>query len=111
MKKPLAVLLALALAGCSLITLDFTPRIRPLEEQTVEVAGRAKILLVDVSGFLSKEGGSPGLVIGAAPPRVPLLVRLRAGPTKAAADADGRALVAPSNSPGGPVSAAADVGR
>ena len=34
----LAVLLALALsslAGCSLVTLDFQPKIRPLEEETV----------------------------------------------------------------------------
>jgi protease-4 len=106
MKRLLGLLLAAALAGCSLITLDFTPRIRPLEEQTVEGAGRAKILLVDVSGFLSEEGASPGLVIGAAPPRVPLLVRLREELTKAAADADVRALLVRINSPGGTVTAA-----
>jgi protease-4 len=106
MRKVPVALLALALAGCSLISLDLTPRIRPLEEQTVEGSGRAKILLVDVSGFLSEEGASPGLVIGAAPPRVPLLVRLREELKKAADDPDVRALVVRVNSPGGTVTAA-----
>ncbi len=105
MRTPLVLLLALALAGCSLITLDLTPRIRPLEEQTVEGSGRAKVLLLDVSGFLSEEGASPSLVIGAAPPRVPLLVRLREELTKAADDPDVRALVVRINSPGGTVTA------
>ncbi|PYO18570.1 MAG: signal peptide peptidase SppA, partial [Candidatus Rokuibacteriota bacterium] len=69
----LAAALGLLLAGCSLISLDLTPRIEPLREQTVEGSGRAKILLMDVSGFLSDEGGAPSLVIGAPPPpRVPL---------------------------------------
>ena len=106
MRKVLILLLTVALPGCSLITLDFTPRIRPLQEQTVEGSGRAKILLVDVSGFLSEEGVSPGLVIGAAPPRVPLLVRLREELQKAAGDPEVRALVVRINSPGGTVTAA-----
>ncbi len=105
MRTLVALALALALSGCSLITLDFTPRIRPLEEQTVEGAGRAKILLMDVSGFLSDEGGAPGLVLGTAPPRVPMLVRLREELKKAAEDADVRALVVRINSPGGTVTA------
>src|SRR3989338_8687259 len=90
MLKLLVLVLALALPGCSIITLDFTPRIQPLAEQTVEGAGRAKILLVDVSGFLSDESPSPGL-LGPAPPRVPMLVRLREELQKAADDPDVRA--------------------
>ncbi len=105
MRKILVPVLTLALAGCSLVTLDFTPRIRPLEEQTVEGAGRAKILLTDISGFLSDEGPSPGLVIGTPPPRVPMLVRLREELKKAADDPDVRALVVRINSPGGTVTA------
>ncbi|MEK7715080.1 MAG: signal peptide peptidase SppA, partial [candidate division NC10 bacterium] len=104
MQKLLGLVLALALPGCSLITLDLTPRIQPLAEQTVEGAGRAKILLVDVSGFLSDEGPSPGL-LGTAPPRVPMLVRLREELKKAADDPDVRALVLRINSPGGTVTA------
>jgi len=56
----LAPLLVLLLsAGCSLISVDLTPRIKPLEERTVEGSGRTKILLTDISGFLSEEGPSP----------------------------------------------------
>ena len=98
--------LAVMIAGCSLVTLDLTPRIRPLQEQTVEGSGRAKILLLDVSGFLSEVGASPGLVVGTAPPRVPLLVRLREELKKAAEDPDVRALLVRINSPGGTVTAA-----
>jgi len=104
--RPLAALgLALALAGCSVISIDLTPRIRPLEEQTVEGRGDAKILLMDVSGFISDEGSGPILTIGAEPPRVPMLVRIREELTKAAADDDVRALVLRINSPGGTVTA------
>ena len=50
--------LALLLVGCSLISIDLTPRIRPLEEETVEGKGDAKIFLMDISGFISDE--TPG---------------------------------------------------
>src|SRR5256886_10866434 len=107
MTRLLALLvLVVMIAGCSLVTLDLTPRIRPLQEQTVEGSGRAKILLLDVSGFLSEVGASPGLVVGTAPPRVPLLVRLREELKKAAEDPDVRALLVRINSPGGTVTAA-----
>src|SRR6266513_4242037 len=107
MTRLLALLvLVVMISGCSLVTLDLTPRIRPLQEQTVEGSGRAKILLLDVSGFLSEVGASPGLVVGTAPPRVPLLVRLREELKKAAEDPDVRALLVRINSPGGTVTAA-----
>ena len=106
MTKLLALpVLAVMISGCSLVTLDLTPRIRPLQEQTVEGSGRAKILLLDVSGFLSEVGASP-VVVGTAPPRVPLLVRLREELKKAAEDPDVRALLVRINSPGGTVTAA-----
>ena len=106
MTRLLALLvLVVMISGCSLVTLDLTPRIRPLQEQTVEGSGRAKILLLDVSGFLSEVGASP-VVVGTAPPRVPLLVRLREELKKAAEDPDVRALLVRINSPGGTVTAA-----
>ena len=73
-------------AGCALVSIDLTPRIKPLDERTVEGSGRTKILLTDISGFLSEEGSSPTLVIGAPPPRVPLLVRIREELKKAEED-------------------------
>ncbi len=106
MRTSATVLVSLLLAtGCSLISIDLTPRIKPLEERTVEGSGRAKILLTDISGFLSEEGQSQTLVIGAPPPRVPLLVRFREELKKAAADSDVKALIVRINSPGGTVTA------
>src|SRR2546427_3937128 len=102
----LAPLLVLLLsAGCSLISVDLTPRIKPLEERTVEGSGRTKILLTDISGFLSEEGPSPTVIIGAPTPRVPLLVRFREELKKAGEDHDVKALIVRINSPGGTVTA------
>ena len=105
MRFPRIVLLALVLVGCSGISIDLSPRLRPLEEETVEGRGDAKILLMDVSGFLSDELPSGTLTIGTPPPRVPLLVRVREELTKAAGDPKVRALVMRINSPGGTVTA------
>lgn len=98
-------IVALALAGCSVISIDLSPRIRALEEETVDGRGAAKILLLDVSGLISEEGGGQLLTIGTPPARVPLLVRVREELTKAAEDAKVRALVVRVNSPGGTVTA------
>ena len=100
------VLLLLVLAsGCSVISIDLSPRIRPLEEQTVEGSGDDKILLMDVSGFLSDESSSGLLTIGTPPPRVPLLVRVREELKKAQDDAKVKALILRINTPGGTVTA------
>jgi protease IV len=101
----LIVLVATVAAGCSVISVDLSPRIRPLEETTVEGEGAAKILLVDVSGMLSDEAVAPILTVGTSPPRVPLLVRLREELIKAERDPKVRALVLRINSPGGTVTA------
>jgi protease IV len=93
------------LAGCSVLSVDLTPRVRPLEEETVEGKGEAKILLMDVSGFISDEPPSSGLGLGPAPVRVPMLVRIREELTKAAKDRQVRALVLRINTPGGTVTA------
>ena len=102
-----AALLALVVAvgGCSVVSVDLTPRIKPLEEETVEGRGTAKILLTDVSGFITDDPPSSGLGLGPSPPRVPLLVRLREELKKAAEDKDVRALVVRLNTPGGTVTA------
>jgi protease-4 len=104
MRILVALLVIVTLSGCSVLTIDLTPRIRPLQEQTVEGHGESKILLLDVSGFISEEG-TPTLTIGGAPPRVSLLVRVREELKKAAEDRQVRALVVRINSPGGTVTA------
>jgi protease IV len=98
-------LVGLILAGCSVISLDLSPRIRPLEEETVEGRGTAKILLMDLSGFLTDETPSGVLTIGTPPPRVPLLVRVREELKKAGEDPSVRGLLVRINSPGGTVTA------
>src|SRR5262245_60932454 len=85
MRRAYVFLLALLVAGCSVISVDLSPRIRPLHEEVVEGRGASKILLVDVSGFLSDES-TPSISLGAPPPRVPLLVRFREELKKAAED-------------------------
>jgi protease-4 len=106
MFRVIALVVALAtLTGCSVLSIDLTPRVRPLEEEVVEGKGEAKILLMDVSGFISDEAPSSGLGLGPAPVRVPMLVRIREELTKAAKDRHVRALVLRLNTPGGTVTA------
>jgi protease-4 len=101
----LAVVLVILAGGCSVLSLDLTPRIRPLEEQTVEGRGDAKILMMDFSGLISDEVGSGSLDLGTAPPRVPLLVRVREELEKASRDPKVKAVVLKINTPGGTVTA------
>src|SRR5262252_7734294 len=85
----LAVLTALLLQGCTLVDIELQPRIRPLREETVEGEGKAKILLMDVSGVLADETGS--VVLGTPPPRVPIVARVREELQKAEDDDEVRA--------------------
>ena len=105
MRSPrFAVALALLLlSGCSLISIDLQPRIRPLAEETVEGKGSAKILMLDLSGVLAEDTVS--FTIGAPPPRVPLLARVREELKKAEGDDRVRALIVRINSPGGTITA------
>ena len=104
--RPIAsLMLAALLAGCSVISLDLNPKIRPLTEETVEGKTGPKILLIDVSGMISDEGATPILSLGTPPPRVPLLVRVREELKKAEEDKQVRALIVRINSPGGTVTA------
>ena len=98
-----ASLLALALPGCSLLTVDFQPKIRPLEEETVEGKGTSKILMLDLSGVLTEE--LPSFSLTTPPPRVSLLARVREELAKAEKDEHVRALIVRINSPGGTITA------
>jgi protease-4 len=106
LRRVTTVLIVLVLlTGCSVLSVDLTPRVRPLEEEVVEGKGEAKILLMDVSGFISDEAPSSGLGLGPSPIRVPMLVRIREELTKASKDRHVRALVVRINTPGGTVTA------
>jgi protease IV len=99
----LATLAALALTGCSVLSIDLQPRIRPLEEDTVEGHGTAKILLLDLSGVLGDD--LPGFSLTTPPPRVPLLARVQEELRKAEKDSRIKALIVRINSPGGTITA------
>jgi protease IV len=98
-----ALFLAFLLAGCSVISIDLRPRIRPLEEDTVEGSGSTKILLLDLSGMLADE--TPGLSLNPEPQRVPLLARVQEELRKADKDDNVKALIVRINSPGGTITA------
>jgi protease-4 len=98
-----AVLAALFLSGCSVISLDLQPRIRPLEEDTVEGTGSAKILIIDLSGLLADD--SPSFSLTSSPPQVPLLARVQEMLRKAEKDERVKALIVRINSPGGTITA------
>ena len=99
----LTVLAVLLLQGCTLVDIELQPRIRPLREETVEGEGKAKILLMDISGVLADETGS--VVLGTPPPRVPIVARVREELQKAEDDDEVRALIVRINSPGGTITA------
>jgi len=103
MRHRLALLVAavLALAGCSVVSIDLTPRVRPLEESTVDGSAPDKVLLVDLAGVLAEE---PILTLETRPP-VPLVARVREELDKAEDDDRVRAVVLRINSPGGTVTA------
>ena len=100
---PVLIAAALLLQGCSVLSIDLQPRIHPLKEETVEGKGKAKILLMDVSGVLSDE--STGPLLGSAPPRVPIVARVREELQKAEEDDSVKALIVRINSPGGTITA------
>jgi protease IV len=91
----------LSLAGCSVVSVDLTPRVRPLEETTVEGTGRNKVLLIDLAGVLAEEA----IFTLESRPQVPLLARVREELAKAEDDERVRAVVLRINSPGGTVTA------
>ncbi len=93
--------LLLVLAGCSVLSIDLTPRVRPLEETTIEGKGTDKVLLIDLAGVLAEE---PIFTLESRP-QVPLLARIREELDKAEKDERVRAVVLRINSPGGTVTA------
>jgi len=105
MRAVVLLFLAALTAGCSVLSIDLAPRIRPLEEETVEGTGDAKILVMDLSGFLSEDAPSTLLNLTTPPARVPLLVRVREELKKASDDPKVKALVLRINTPGGTVTA------
>ena len=99
--RVLAAFLALLLPGC--ITISMTQGPSELKETTLEGKGRDKVLLIDISGMITDQERSSGLIN---PKTEPSLVdEIKAVLKKAEDDHHIKAIVLRINSPGGTVTA------
>lgn len=97
----LAVLgLALGLAGC--VSVFLVPPVQPLQETTLSGTGKAKVLLIDVSGVIAHKSTEKGGVFSGPPD---IVARVKEELELAAQDEHVKAVVLRINSPGGTVTA------
>ncbi len=97
------LLLLLAASGCTFLKVSLTEEVQPLTEQVIEGSGRDKILLLDISGFISTRDSDRLLPAGGKGPG--LLARVREALDHARNDRAVKAVVLRINSPGGGVTA------
>ncbi len=110
MKSPgkLGMLFALLLvSGCAFVKVPLSEPVRPLEEHVIEGEGRAKFLLLDVTGFISEKGRAGSQLAKEKPS---LVADIREALQKAEKDDEVRGVIVRINSPGGTV-AASDIIR
>jgi protease-4 len=93
------VLLTVVLSGC-ILNISIVPRVQPLREKVIEGEGRPKILLLDLTGFISEKEKSDGLRTEPS-----LVSNIRESLKKAEEDRDISGVILRVNSPGGTVSA------
>jgi len=96
------VLLVALLGGCAYVNVPLVTKPASLEEQVLEGTGAGKILLLDISGTISEQEKSAGLLAGAEPSMVSLI---RESLQKAEKDERIVGLILRINSPGGTVTA------
>lgn len=96
----LMIIPVLLLGGC-FFNISLTSGPQPLREKVIEGKGDRKILLVEISGFISNE--EKGSTLGPAGPS--MVSRLREEMQMASADQDISGMVVRINTPGGVVSA------
>lgn len=106
MKKTGAVvvtaLLAALLGGCAFVNVPLVQQPSPLQEQEIEGEGAAKILLIDISGTISEQEKSAGMLRQAESSTVSIV---RESLQKAEKDKRIVGLILRINSPGGTVTA------
>lgn len=96
------VLLVALLGGCAYVNVPLVTKPMPLEEQVLEGDGAGKILLLDISGTISEQEKSGGLLWRGEPSMVSLI---RESLQKAEKDDRIVGLILRINSPGGTVTA------
>ena len=95
------LLLIILLQGC--VSVNIVPPPAPLKEHVIEGRGRPKILLLDVSGFISERERGGNIVNLAKKPST--VVQVREALQKAGRDDDIAGVIIKINSPGGTVTA------
>ncbi len=80
-------LLYVCLSGCAFVNIPLYTTAQPLHEKVIEGEGRPKILLMDVSGFISEAEKNGGSVFAE---EVPMLSRIKEELQKAEADRTAR---------------------
>jgi len=95
-------LLPMLFSGCAFVNVPLIPPPSPLAEQVLEGDGARKILLLDISGTITEEEKSGGLLGRATPSLVSVV---RESLHKAEKDKDIAGLILRINSPGGTVTA------
>ena len=97
----LSILLSVCLSGCA-INIPLMAGPEPLREQVLEGKGTPKILLMDISGFISEKAKERSFFGPASPS---LIARVRETLQKAEGDADIAGVIIRINSPGGTITA------
>jgi protease-4 len=93
-------LFILLFSGCAFVNVSMVLETMPLEEKTLEGEGRSKILLLDVSGFISGKERRSGLHTESS-----MVATLKEALQVAEKDRDVRGVIIKINSPGGTVTA------
>ena len=99
-----ALAMVLALTACNLVEINLGPKAQPLVERTVSGQGRAKVLLIDVSGVMFV--GAARNPLSPFGPAADMVSRLAEELDAARRDPDVKALLVRIDSPGGTVAAA-----
>jgi protease IV len=94
-------ILSMILTGCGGLNVSLLPETKPLVEQTLEGAGKPKILLIDLDGIISFKEEQAGLITR----RPSKVAYFREAFRKAEEDSDIAGVIIKINSPGGTVSA------
>ncbi len=91
------------LQGCISVNVSLIPSPAPLKEHVIEGEGKPKILLIDISGFISQKGRGGSLLDLEKKPST--VVHVREALKEAGKDNDIAGVIFKINSPGGTVSA------
>ncbi|MBI5657443.1 MAG: signal peptide peptidase SppA [Geobacter sp.] len=96
------VLFSLACPGCAFINVDMLKPLQPLQEKVIEGDGTPKILLIDITGFVSERDQGASQLSQEKPSTVALV---KEALQKADTDKEIAGIVMRINSPGGTVTA------